>query len=53
MYLPTNSVVRVETRDVAARPGQASDEPVCYRISDSTENNGNGCRRSLGGEGGE
>ena len=39
-----------QPRDIAARPRQARDEPLGYGIAGSTENNGEGRRRSFGGE---
>ena len=39
-------------RDIAARPRKASDEPARNRIASSSEHNGEGPSRLLGGQGG-
>ena len=41
-----------QPRDIAARPRKAGDEPVRNRIGDSSEDNGDGPGRLLGGQGG-
>jgi len=41
-----------QPRDIAARLRQAGDEPARNRIGNSSEDNGEGCGRLLGGQGG-
>ena len=42
-----------QPRDIAARPRKAGDEPAPNRIGSSSEHNGEGPGRLLGGQGGE